>query len=144
MERKLFFVKTCFYVGVVADLLVTIPLVFPKIAKSMFGLTDFQATNEYLYVSRIGASLMLGWTLLLLWASFKPLARKGVLLLTLFPVIFGLVISSILAVTSGSIEAKYMIPLWVFYSLIIPAYASAYSLAGKIESKKMCPPGDAR
>jgi hypothetical protein len=136
MKRKLLFVKMCYYIGVVADLLAAIPLLFPEIAKSVFGLTDFQVTNEYLYVSRIGASLMLGWTLLLLWASFKPLARKEVLLLTLFPVISGLAISSILAVTAGSILAKYMIPLWVFYSLIIPAYASAYSLAGKIESNK--------
>ncbi len=56
-----------------------IPLIFPEIAEKIFGLTGFNADNGYLYVSRIGASLMLGWTLLLLRGSFKPIERKGIL-----------------------------------------------------------------
>lgn len=132
MKNKLLFVKTCYYIGVIADLLATLPLLFPEIAKLMFGMTDFKVTNEYLYCSRIGASLMMGWALLLFWASLRPIERRGVLLLTLFEVC-GLSISSILAVTSGLIEINYMIPLLIFFSIMGPALIVAYSFAGKIE-----------
>jgi hypothetical protein len=120
------FIKICYYIGAVADLAASLPLIFPDIAKIMFGLNGLNIGNDYLYASRIGASLMLGWTFLLLWGSFKPIERKGILLLTVFPVLFGLLISSILTVTSGFIELKYMAPLWIFYALIIPLYCFAY------------------
>lgn len=132
MKSKLLFIKTCYYIGVVVDLLATLPLLFPEIAKLIFGMTDFKVTNEYLYCSRIGASLMLGWTSLLFWASLKPIERKGILLLTLLEVV-GLSISSILAVASGLIEIKYMIPLWIFFGVMCPALVIAYSFARKIE-----------
>ncbi len=75
---------------------------------------------------------MFGWTLLLLWGSFRPIERKGVLLLTVFPVLVGLLISSVLAVFSGFVEIKFILPLWIFYALIIPAYLIAYFYAGKM------------
>lgn len=42
----------------VADFIAAIPLIFPEAAKIMFGLASINADNGYLYVSRIGASLM--------------------------------------------------------------------------------------
>ncbi|HEY9204442.1 MAG TPA: hypothetical protein VIO58_00860 [Candidatus Methanoperedens sp.] len=115
-----------------ADFMAAVPLIFPEAAKQMFGLSSINADNGYLYVSRIGASLMLGWALLLLWGSFKPIERKGILLLTVFPVLTGLLISSISVVISGYIGTTFMLPLWIFYAIIIPLYIYAYILAGKI------------
>lgn len=136
MRNRILFIKTCYYIGVAADLVATIPLIFPEIAKIMFGLNNFNVGNDYLYASRIGASLMFGWTLLLLWGSFKPIERKGILLLTVFPVLFGLLVSSFLVVISGFIELKFMVPLWIFYALIIPLYIFAYIYARKINTEK--------
>ncbi len=133
MKQKSF-IKTCYFFGVAADLIAALPLIFPEIAKLMFGLNSLNADNGYLYVSRIGASLMVGWTLLLVWGSFKPIERKGILLLTVFPVLIGLLISSVLVVNSGFIETKFMLPLWIFYAIIIPLYIYAYILAGKTEA----------
>jgi hypothetical protein len=42
----------------------------------------------------LGGSLMTGWTFLLIWALQKPVDRRGILLLTAFPVIFGLIITT--------------------------------------------------
>lgn len=81
-KHKIAFIKICFFIGFVVDLLSTIPLIFPKVANFMFGLNNLNFGNDYLYASRIGASLMLGWTFLLLWESFKPIERKGILLLS--------------------------------------------------------------
>jgi hypothetical protein len=135
MNRKLTFIKACYYAGVAADFLATVPLLSPEIAKMMFGLAGLKATGDFLYVSRAGASLMLGWTALLLWASLKPVERRGILLLTAFPVLTGLAIASILAVMSGAIEAGYMIPLWVFYLVYTPSCLLGYKFAGQLEAE---------
>ena len=134
MKQKSGFIRTCYYFGAVADFIAALPLIFPDIVKPMFGLDSFNPDKGYLYVSRIGASLMLGWALLLVWGSFKPIERKGILLLTVFPVLTGLLISSVLAVNSGFTETKFMLPLWIFYAIIIPLYIYAYILAGKIKA----------
>jgi hypothetical protein len=132
---RVHFIKVCFYIGVVADLLATVPLVFPEAARLMFGLGQVSVGDDYLYASRIGASLMAGWTLLLLWGSFRPIERKEVLLLTLVPVLIGLLVSSILVVSSGFVKAQYMVPLWIFYAIIIPLYIRAYLLARKLSAE---------
>lgn len=133
VSKKVNFLRACFWMGVIADLLATMPLLFPEVAKVIFGLSVMASTHEYLYVSRIGASLMLGWTLLLAWGSYKPIERKEILLLTVVPVLIGLLVASVLAVQSGFIQIIYMLPLWIFYALIIPLYIIAYFIAVGIE-----------
>lgn len=59
------FLKICFWVGAIADLLAMIPLLLPEAAKFMFGLQKTAGGSEYFYVSRIAASLVLGWACLL-------------------------------------------------------------------------------
>jgi hypothetical protein len=135
MNRRIRFLKVCYYLGVLADLLATVPLVFPQVAKTMFGLQQTVFVDDYLYLSRIAASLMLGWTFLLLWGSFKPVERKAILLLTVCPVLLGLVIASVHFGLSGTAEIRYLIPLWTFYAFIIPLYIVAYSVASKYFSR---------
>jgi hypothetical protein len=81
-------------VGAIADGLATLRMLFPKIA---YGV-------EYRYALGLGASLMLGWSFLLIWADRKPLERKGVILLTVFPVITGLILAEIYALVSGLVQ----------------------------------------
>ena len=50
---------------------------------------------KLLYEVGTAAALMWGWTLLLLWADRKPVERRGVLLLTVFPVVVGLIINAV-------------------------------------------------
>jgi hypothetical protein len=77
----------------------------------------------------IGGSLMTGWTFLLIWALKKPLARRGVLLLTAFPVIFGLFITTVNGISNGN-----SILYWVLVKLVvlITAMVGSYLLAGKL------------
>ncbi|MFH1188973.1 MAG: hypothetical protein V1652_03985 [bacterium] len=137
IRNRIKFIKTCYYIGAVADLIATIPLVFPKAAQVMFGINTLNVGNDYLYVSRIGASLMIGWTVLLIWGSLKPIERKGILFLTIFPVVLCLFIASICAVTSGFITVKSMMPLWIFYAILIPLYGSAYYYVSMINKDSL-------
>ncbi|MCX6155634.1 MAG: hypothetical protein NT007_15885 [Candidatus Kapabacteria bacterium] len=132
MYKKLLFIRICFYFGFLADLIASIPLLFPSIGKKMFGLDSYIADDFFVYITRIGASLMLGWTILLLWGSFKPIERKEILLFTVFPVLSGLLTASILVVNSGYIDISYVYPMWIFYSIVIPSYLFAYKLAWNI------------
>ena len=136
MSKKITFIKILFYVGAAVDVLATLPLIFPEVAQSGFGLEPFTVTDDYMYVSRMAASLMFGWAFLLFWGSFKPIERKGLLLITLFPVVFGVFISSVLLVNSGYVEVKYLFSLWGYYALLIPAYIYGYIAASKIEKTK--------
>ena len=139
IDKRVLFLRVCFWIGAIADLLATVPLLFPKVAELMFGLSVAASDNAYLYVSRIGASLMLGWTFLLVWGSQKPIERKGIILLTLVPVLVGLCGASVLAVRSGFIPVASMLPLWIFYAVIIPLYVIAYVIAADIERNLLIP-----
>ena len=131
MSKKIKFIKTLFYIGAIVDVIAAIPLLFPVLAQSSFGLESYQVTDDYLYTSRMSAALMLGWAFLLFWGASKPVERRGLLLITLFPVVVGMIISSVLAVNSNFIEAKFMIVSWIYYLLIIPAYIYGYYIASK-------------
>ena len=62
------------------------------------------------YSMGLAASLMFGWTGLLLWANAEPMERKGVLLLTIFPVITGLLSAGVWAVMDGRLPVERIIP----------------------------------
>ena len=95
----------------------------------MYGLEEIVTTGEYLYVARVAAALMLGWTILLIWTVQNPLERRVVLLITACPVVIGLVIAGILAVTSGFIDAANMVPIWVINGIILIIFSLAYYFA---------------
>jgi len=65
---------------------------------------------EYRLPMGLAASLVLGWTVLLIWADQKPVERKGILLLTIFPVISGLIVANLYAVGLGLFPVEKIIP----------------------------------
>lgn len=66
---------------------------------------------EFSYAIRAGAPLMAGWTVLLLWADRRPLARRGVLPITVFPVVAGLMANDAYAVRRGDVSAFGVAPV---------------------------------
>jgi hypothetical protein len=92
--------RASYITGAVADTLVGILMLVP----GRMGETEFR------YPMGLGASLMFGWAALLLWADRKPVERKGVLLLTIFPVITGLLATGIWAAASGRLPVTRILP----------------------------------
>lgn len=92
--------KASYMAGAVADGIIGILMLMP----SRMGEAEFR------YPMGLGASLMFGWTALLLWAYRRPMERKGVLLLTIFPVISGLVITGIWAAAAGHLPVQKIVP----------------------------------
>jgi len=100
MKNKITWLRVSYWAGAVADGIAARRMLFPKIADGA----------EYRYAMFLAASLMLGWTFLLIWADRKPLERKGVLLLTVCPVITGILLSEIYAVAQGVVQFSGVLP----------------------------------
>lgn len=71
-------------------------------------------------------AVMFGWTILLIWADRKPLERKGVLILTAFPVVSGLLLAEFYAVIRGIISFERMLPTGVFLVGLIILFSFSY------------------
>jgi hypothetical protein len=126
MNKKILLLRICYWVGAIADAIPAIIMLLPTLGGSLYGIPDFNPGSEYRYAMGLGASLMLGWTFLLVWADRRPVERRGVLLLTVFPVLFGIIITGIYAVATGLISAGRMIPTWIFQGVITGLYLFSY------------------
>ncbi len=113
-----FWLHLCYWAGAIFDAVVIIPMIFPQVAGSMFGIPDFHPGVDYRYAMGVGASLMAGWTVLLLWADRKPWERRGILLITLFPVLSGLILAGIYAVDQGLFQPDKMAPTWIMQGVL--------------------------
>ena len=69
--------------------------------KIFWGFSDLN--GSYYFAMGYGASLMFGWTLLLIWAYCKPLERRFVALFTSL-VVIGLVVTEITSIAYGIIK----------------------------------------
>jgi hypothetical protein len=126
MEKKILQLRFCYWVGALFDGLTLIPMLFPRIGGMLFGIPDFNPGAEYRYAMGVGAALMAGWTVLLLWADRKPADRRGLLLLSLFPVLSGLILAGIYAVACGMAKPDKMAPLWIFQAAVFTLFSVTY------------------
>jgi hypothetical protein len=78
------------------------PSPWTKLGQLLWGFTDL--SGPYKFAMGYAASLMLAWTILLVWAYRDPLPRRFIAALTVL-VIYGLIAAEIVAVSSGHLEA---------------------------------------
>lgn len=127
-QRKL--LRIAFLAGAITDALAVLPMLFPPLAKILWGFED--TTGGYRFAMGYGASLMLGWTALLVWAYRDPVERRAVAALTVL-VIYGLVATEVAAVLSGAMPLWRMVPTWILQSLLLALFAGAYHFPASIE-----------
>jgi len=122
-EREIRLLRLAFLIGAITDGLALVPMLVPEMGALLWGFRD--STGSYRFAMGYGSSLMLGWTVLLLWARRSPLERRFVAALTVL-VLYGLVIAEVVAVASGTIPAWRMAPTWVLQTGLLLVFASAY------------------
>lgn len=120
-EEKL--LRTAFAAGAVTDALALLPMLIPPLASLLWGFDD--VSGAYRFAMGYGASLMLGWTALLVWAYQRPLERRFVAALTVL-VIYGLVATEIVAVASGRLALWRMIPTWCLQAALLTLFAGGF------------------
>lgn len=126
MESAIRWLKASYLVGAVADGLVGVLMLLP----SRMGETEFR------YAMGLGAALMFGWTALLIWAWRKPMERRGVLALTIFPVISGLVASAVWAALAGQIPAERGVAAAALGAVLCLLFGFSYWKATRAERER--------
>ena len=123
MWRQEKILQTAFLAGAITDAGAILPMLIPPLAKLLWGFED--VSGAYKFAMGYGASLMLGWTVLLIWAYQKPMERKAVAALTVL-VIWGLVITEIAAVLTGHIAAWRLLPTWFLQAILLVLFAGGF------------------
>ena len=132
MKNKIRWLRFSYWAGAILDVLAVIQMIFPAVLAATSGRADFHPGADYFYAMGMGASLMLGWTVLLLWADRLPLGRRGVLPITVFPVITGMIINEGYAVwVSGFLSIGAVIPIWILQIVLSIVFLVSYFRAGK-------------
>jgi peptidoglycan/LPS O-acetylase OafA/YrhL len=122
-DRHAQLLRRAFLLGAITDALALVPMLSPPMASLLWGFSD--TSGPYWFAMGYGASLMLGWTALLIWAYQRPIERRFVAVLTVL-VIYGLLATEIAAVSSGHLEAWRMVPTWCIQGVLLVLFASAY------------------
>jgi len=115
--------RVAFLVGAVTDGLAILPMLIPPLANLLWGFEDM--SGAYQFAMGYGASLMLGWTALLIWAYQKPMERKVVAAFTVL-VIYGLVLTEVMAVLSGYLAAWRILPTWFLQTILLCLFAGGF------------------
>jgi hypothetical protein len=123
--------RISYWIGAIADFINAIAMVYPPLLAGMLKLEEAPVSLDARLALLMGASLMFGWTVLLIWADRKPVERKGVLLITICPVILGLALTTLYGFLKGYIPLKGAIPIWILQVFLTVLFLSAYIFAQK-------------
>jgi len=126
IDGRIMWLRISYWVGAILDGLWVVPMLLPAIGAKIYGIEDLAITGEFRYALAVGAAMMLGWTFLLIWADRKPVERRGVVLLTIFPVKVGLDLANIYLFLYGFATVEGMIPSWIISLLVYVLYIYSY------------------
>ena len=132
-QNRIFFIKLPYWLGIIADALWAVALFYPGVFGMLTGQNDFNPDLQIRLIMDIGGILMTGWTLLLLWAVRQPLERRTVILITAFPVVFGLMVIAFLGFLGGNTSN-----IWILIknTILIISMMISYVLAEKMNQDK--------
>lgn len=117
--------RISYWFGAIADAAAAALMLVPDAGTTLYGVTEYEPTVPYTYAMRSGAALMIGWTMLLVWADRKPLQRRGVLPITVL-VIAGLAWAGGYAVSEGWVAPARMAPTWVLQGILTVLFLYSY------------------
>ena len=95
--------------GALTDALAIVPMLSPSVAALLWGIEE--ASPAFRFAAASAAALMLGWTILLLWAYRRPAERRAIAIFTII-VVAGLAVAEVFAVQSSVVSAARMAPTW--------------------------------
>jgi len=129
-STPVFWLRLSYWIGAVIDLLAGLSMLFPALFAFSNRLSGFAPDLSFRFVAGMGAPLMFGWTVLLLWADCKPLERKAVLLITLIPIL-GNALNQVVGLSNGFLSLEAALPLWINQTVLTVLYIFSYWNASK-------------
>jgi len=126
-----------YWLGALADGAATIAMLLPG---QMLSVPQSYLSVATRSAFAAGAALMLGWTCLLIWAAAEPVARRGILLITMLPVIPGLAASMFYGYQHGCMPLAATVPMWCAQTVVLVLMGIAYHSANReaVASQSIC------
>ena len=134
MNRAVRWLRVSYWVAASVDALAFLEMLFPGALQALLDETSRELTMEYRLAQAFGAPLMIGWTVLLLWADRKPFERRGVLVITVFPVVSGLLIRGVVGAATGVFTGATAIAAITVPTLLIALLTYSLLVARAAES----------
>jgi hypothetical protein len=133
-KNRLRLIRIAYWLGIAADALWAIGLIFPQVFGFLLGSPDFAPDLQVRSIMGIGASLMTGWTFLLLWAVREPIERRVVILLTAFPVVFGIFVVALIDFLAGN---TFILWILVKTAVLFMSMIASYWLANQMGKEQI-------
>ena len=132
-KKWLFLIKTAYWLGIIADTIWAVGLLFPQIFGILTGTADFNPNLQFRLIMSIGGILMVGWTILLIWAVKKPIERRFIILLTAI-IVAGLFIVALIGYSEGNTSN-----IWILIknTILFIFMVTSYLLAKKYEKMQL-------
>ena len=122
MKTKILFIRFTYWYGAILDLLVFIDMIISVLFEFSISMANVSTEISYKYQTTTGSFLMLGWTILLIWADRKPIERKDILILTAIPVVVGIMIVNV-----------FYTYFWILSLITLFIFLVAYSIARTLD-----------
>ena len=122
--------KKMFIIGAVLDGLVAAVMLVPSLEALAWGFDEPVLDSGFRFAMTFGAALMVGWTVLLVWAAAKPVDRRAVAPMTML-VVAGLMSAEILGMASGFLPAIRVWALLIFQMALLVGLALAFRAASE-------------
>jgi hypothetical protein len=138
MNNRLILLRIAYGWGIIVDTAAAVLMLFPNLFVRVMNIRLVSDTNlgfGLLY----GAPLMIGWTILLLWASQKPVERKAILLLTL-PVVAGYILVEIYAIWMGWATTLQMLPMFISQTGMSTLFIISSSITQRLPNEEFKKP----
>lgn len=129
MKNTVLFLRISYWWGIIADTLSAVLMLFPALFIRAMNL-DLAPEQGFRVGLLYGAPLMIGWTILLIWANRKPVERKSILLLTL-PVVAGYILFEIYTLLAGLTSLVGVMPLFILQLAMSAMFVFSYRNAGR-------------
>jgi hypothetical protein len=128
MNAAVRWLRISYWVGAVVDAVAAAEMLLAPL--SALGRAGFVAGSDVRYAMGMGASLMAGWTALLLWADRDPMERRGVLPLTA-AVVAALAANEVAGVRSGLLPLASVVPIWMLQACLAALFLWSYAVASR-------------
>src|SRR5512143_1064867 len=112
--------RVAYLAGAATDALAIVPMLFPSVAARVWGMKD--TSPSFRFAAASAAALMLGWTVLLLWAARRPVERRAVAAFTIL-VVVGLALAEVFAVMASVVSPVRVAPTWALQLLLVALFS---------------------
>jgi hypothetical protein len=129
MKRAIRWLRVSYWTGAIVDALAFLEMLFPGALQAALGQSGPQISTEFRLAQGFGAPLMIGWSVLLLWADREPMERRAVLAITICPVLAGLLIRGIVGAVTGVFVGSTAVTAIAVPMLVMALFGYSLSLA---------------